>query len=287
MARPPNKSGTSKIILLLGTIAAGALVGGILYQALNKTDQNDMAVMGIIEEQPVVQALIERPPVPEAIIPEPAPIETAESLPEVREQVVKTQPKLPSLDNSDNFLRDRMLLIKHKPELQTWLNADDLVRRSASYLDGLARGNTLSKIFPLTAPEGSFAMHSDGDIIWLNAGNYERYNATVAVLTSFDMQSLGQIFHFIRPLLEAAFAEMGYRPRQMDGIILQSIDNILATPIIAEPIKLTRDSVAYKFADPELEALLPIQKQLLRAGPENTQRLQQQALLLKEALLNP
>ena len=287
MARPPNKSGTSKIILLLGTIAAGALVGGILYQALNNTDQNDMAVMGIVEDQPVVQAVIERPPVPEAVIPEPAPIEVAEPPPEAQEQVVKTQPKLPSLDNSDNFLRDRMLLIKHKPELQTWLNADDLVRRSASYLDGLARGNTLSKIFPLTAPEGNFAMYSDGDIIWLNAGNYERYNATVAVLTSFDMQSLGQIFHFIRPLLETAFAEMGYRPRQMDGIILQSIDNVLATPIIVEPIELTRDSVAYKFADPELEALLPIQKQLLRTGPENTQRLQQQALLLKEALLNP
>lgn len=293
MARPPNKSGTSKIILLLGTIAAGALVGGILYQALNNGDQDEMAVMGIIEDRPVVEAVIERPPVPEALIPESAPVVTIEPQAEVEtvdvepKSELEAKPTLPSLDNSDDFLRDRMLMIKHKPELQQWLNTDDLVRRSASYLDGLARGNTLSKIFPLTAPEGSFAMHKDGDVIWLNAGNYERYNATVAVLSSFDMKSLGRIFHFIRPLLETAFAEMGYRPRQMDGIILQSIDNILATPIIVEPIILTRDSVAYKFADPELEALLPIQKQLLRTGPENTQRLQQQALLLKEALMNP
>ena len=293
MARPPNKSGTSKIILLLGTIAAGALVGGILYQALNNGDQDEMAVMGIIEDRPVVEAVIERPPVPEALIPGSAPVVTIEPQAEVEtvdvepKSELEAKPTLPSLDNSDDFLRDRMLMIKHKPELQQWLNTDDLVRRSASYLDGLARGNTLSKIFPLTAPEGSFAMHKDGDVIWLNAGNYERYNATVAVLSSFDMKSLGRIFHFIRPLLETAFAEMGYRPRQMDGIILQSIDNILATPIIVEPIILTRDSVAYKFADPELEALLPIQKQLLRTGPENTQRLQQQALLLKEALMNP
>ena len=299
MAQPPNKSGTSKIILLLGTIAAGALVGGILYQALNNSDRDDMAVMGIIEDRPVVEAVIERPPVPEALIPEPAPVVAIEPQAEVKTEDVEPKPELeskpelepnptlPALDNSDDFLRDRMLVIKHKSELQEWLNTDDLVRRSASYLDGLARGNTLSKVFPLTAPEGSFAMHKDGDVIWLNAGNYERYNATVAVLTSFDMKSLGQIFHFIRPLLETAFAEMGYRPRQMDGIILQSIDNILATPIIVEPIRLTRDSVAYKFADPELEALLPIQKQLLRTGPENTQRVQQQALLLKEALMNP
>ena len=281
MARPPNKSGTSKTIMMLGTIAAGVLVGGVLYQSTNSSDQDDMELMGIVEQQPVVEAVIERPAVPEAVIPTPA------AEPAAQTTTVMKPPQLPSLDNSDDFVRDRMLLIKHKPELQTWLNTDDLLRRSASYLDGLARGNTLSKVFPLTAPEGSFAMHKDGETIWLNAGNYERYDSTVGVLTSFNMKSMGQLFHFMRPLLENAFAEMGYRPRQMDGIILQAIDNILATPIIVEPIKLTRDSVAYKFADPKLEALLPIQKQLLRTGPENTQRLQQQALALKDALLNP
>ena len=285
MARPPNKSGTSKTILMLGTIAAGVLVGGVLYQSTNSSDQDDMELMGIVEQQPVVEAVIERPAVPEAVIP--TPVATPAAEPAAQKKTVMKPPQLPSLDNSDAFVRDRMLLIKHKSELQSWLNTDDLLRRSASYLDGLARGNTLSKVFPLTPPEGSFAMHKDGETIWLNAGNYERYDSTVGVLTSFNMKSMGQLFHFMRPLLENAFAEMGYRPRQMDGIILQAIDNILATPIIVEPIRLTRDSVAYKFADPELEALLPIQKQLLRTGPENTQRLQRQALALKDALLNP
>ena len=285
MARPPNKSGTRKTILMLGTIAAGVLVGGVLYQSTNSSDQDDMELMGIVEQQPVVEAVIERPAVPEAVIP--TPVATPAAEPAAQKKTVMKPPQLPSLDNSDAYVRDRMLLIKHKSELQSWLNTDDLLRRSASYLDGLARGNTLSKVFPLTPPEGSFAMHKDGETIWLNAGNYERYDSTVGVSTSFNMKSMGQLFHFMRPLLENAFAEMGYRPRQMDGIILQAIDNILATPIIVEPIRLTRDSVAYKFADPELEALLPVQKQLLRTGPENTQRLQQQALALKDALLNP
>jgi hypothetical protein len=289
MARPPNKAGTSKTILMLGTVAAGVLVGGVLYQSTKSSDQDDMELMGIVEPQPVVEAVIERPAVPEAVIPTPAatPAATPTVKPTAQTKTVMKPPQLPPLDNSDDFVRDRMLLIKHKPELQTWLNTDDLLRRSASYLDGLARGNTLSNVFPLTAPQGSFAVHKDGETIWLNAGNYERYDSTVGVLTSFNMKSMGQLFHFMRPLLENAFAEMGYRPRQMDGIILQAIDNILATPIIVEPIRLTRDSVAYKFADPELEALLPIQKQLLRTGPENTQRLQRQALALKDALLNP
>ena len=101
------------------------------------------------------------------------------------------------------------------------------------------------------------------------------------------MALIAEIFHSTRPLLEAAFAEIGYNSRQMDGIILQSIEQILSTPIIARPISLSHESVLYQFADPDLEELAPIQKQLLRTGPENTQKIQQQALILRDALLNP
>lgn len=285
MARPPNKTGTSQIILALGTVAAVAVVGGALYQAQKLSDEEELAMMAVIPQQVVTEAVVAAPQVPEAEIPAPE-VEIAVQTAPKTTPVMKA-PQLPSLDNSDDFVRDRLLLIKHRADVETWLNTDDLIRRTASYMDGLSRGVVLSKIFPLTAPEGNFTTHREGEIIWLNAGNYERYNSTVAAIISLDMKSMAKMFHFIRPLLESAFAEMGYRPRQMDGIILQAIDNILATPMIVEPIKLTRDSVAYQFADPDLEALQPIQKQLLRTGPENTQRLQQQALALKDALLNP
>ena len=145
----------------------------------------------------------------------------------------------------------------------------------------------LSKVFPLTPPEGTFATHKSDGSIWLNAGNYERYNGTINAIANTDMASIAKMFHFSRPLLEAAFSEMGYNPRQMDGIVLQAIDVILAAPIIVEPIKLTRESVVYKFADPALEALPPLQKQLLRIGPNHTKHLQKQAYALQQALLNP
>lgn len=287
MARPPNKNGTSQIILVLGTVAAVAVIGGALYQAQKLSDEEELAMIQAIPQQVVSEAVETAPAVPEATIPEPQPQAEIAVQPEPKTTPVMKAPQLPSLDNSDDFMRDRLLLIKHRQDIETWLNTDDLLRRTASYVDGLSRGVVLNKIFPLTAPQGTFTTHRDGEVIWLNAGNYERYNSTVATIVSLDMASIAKMFHFIRPLLESAFAEMGYRPRQMDGIILQAINNILATPIIVEPIKLTRDSVAYQFADPSLEALLPIQKQLLRTGPENTQRLQQQALVLKDALLNP
>ena len=279
--RSNRKSKPSNIVFIVGTLIAVMIIAVVLYNAQSTQDQ-DLELVAIPE--PVAEAVVQAPVIPEAEIPQAVePLPAAE--PDIK--MVSEPPALPDLDNSDDFIRERLLLINDKPEFTKWINTDDLLRRTASYADGLSNGVMLSKIFPLSPPEGKFATHSSDDTIWLNAGNYERYNRTINTITSLPMDSIAKMFHFTRPLLEKAFSEMGYNPRQMDGIILQGIDVILATPIIVEPIKLTRDSVVYKFADPALESLLPLQKQLLRTGPENTKRLQQQAAALREALLNP
>lgn len=281
MNRAQKKSSSNNIVFIAGTLIAVAIIVAVLFKAQNKPE-DDPELIAIPE--PVAEAIIQAPVVPEAVIPqavEPEPVQ------EPQVSLVSKPPPLPKLDNSDDFIRERLLLINNKPEFAKWVKADDLLRRTASYVDGLSNGVVLSKIFPLTAPEGLFATHSSDGTVWLNAGNYERYGRTVNTITNLPMDSMGKLFHFIRPLLENAFSEMGYNPRQMDGIILHAIDVILATPIVVEPIKLTRDSVVYKFADPALESLLPLQKQLLRTGPENTKRIQQQATALREALLNP
>jgi|TARA_B110000879_G_C11174897_1_gene515468 hypothetical protein len=282
MNRPRKPSGSNPI-LVIGTLIAVAIVVGVIYQS-QSTPSEDLEMIAIPEQEvaPVIQA----PVVPEAVIPS-APEPEAEPQVKPQQKLVSKPPQLPGIDNSDDFIRDRLLLINSKPEFSTWVKTDDLVRRTASYFDGLSNGVILSKILPLTPPEGKFATHKSDGSIWLNAGNYERYDRTINAIANTDMASIAKMFHFSRPLLETAFSEMGYNPRQMDGIVLQAIDMVLATPIIIEPIKLTRESVIYKFADPALEALPPIQKQLLRTGPENTKHLQQQATALRNALLNP
>lgn len=278
MTRPKTSTNTSNFVLAIGTLASIIIVGGVLYQA-QKDDLLDSEILSIPEQQ--VITLPEAPVVPEATIP------SSNEIIDEEIEATEEKPTLPRLDESDQFVRDRISMMSSKEGLKTWLSTDDLLRRSASYLDGLSRGVILGKIFPLSSPESNFATHRDGDIIWLNAGNYERYNATIQVLTSIDMKLVAQMFHFSRPLLESAFSELGYQPRQMDGIILTALDQVISTPVIVEPIQLTRDSVIYKFADPGLESLTPLQKQLIRSGPENTQRLQQQAILLKNSLLDP
>lgn len=265
MTRPKTSANTSNFVLAIGTLASIIIVGGVLYQA-QKDDLLDSEILSIPEQQ--VITLPEAPVVPEATIP------SSNEIIDEEMEATEEKPTLPRLDESDQFVRDRISMMSSKEGLKTWLSTDDLLRRSASYLDGLSRGVILGKIFPLSSPESNFATHRDGDVIWLNAGNYERYNATIQVLTSIDMKLVAQMFHFSRPLLESAFSELGYQPRQMDGIILTALDQVISTPVIVEPIQLTRDSVIYKFADPGLESLTPLQKQLIRSGPANTQRLQ-------------
>jgi len=280
MNREPKKPGSNNLVFIAGTLIAAIIIVAVLFKAQNQPEYDPELIA--IADEPVAEVVIQAPVVPEAVIPE-----AVEPEPEPPTSSVSTPPPLPKLDNSDDFIRERLLLISNKPEFAKWVKTDDLLRRTASYADGLSNGVLLSKIFPLSAPEGKFATHSSDGTIWLNAGNYERYDRTINTLISLPMDSMAKMFHFTRPLLENAFSEMGYNPRQMDGIILQAIDVILVTPIVAEPIRLTRDSVVYKFADPALESLLPLQKQLLRTGPENTKRIQQQAKALREALLNP
>lgn len=285
-----EKSGSSKFVIAVASFVAVALILGVLYKTGNLSKQDDLEMLGVIPEK-TVTTVVAAPTVPEAQIPQPStasePQAIIENKPEVAPKPKPAAPILPLLDDSDGLVRSLLSSEGAASNLATWLDLDDLIRRSASYMDGLGRGSISAKIFPLSAPEGKFTTHKQDGVIWLNAGNYERYNSTINVLLALDMQKMAQIFHTVRPLLETAFSELGYQPRQMDGIILQTIDNILATPVIVEPLKLTRDSVTYKFADAELEALMPLQKQLLRAGPENTRRIQQQAEDLKQALLNP
>jgi len=292
-----KKSGSSKFTIAVGSLIAVALILGVLYKTGSLSKQNELELLGVIPEQTIIESVNSDIAPPSANIPQQSEVsatvsqesdQTTEVALEVQAEpvVTPTSPRLPELDNSDEYVRGA-IAEQSNNKMTQWLKPDDLIRRSASFMDGLARGTVSEKVFPLGVAEGKFTTHRQDGKIWLNAGNYERYNSVVNILLSIDMQQMANFFHKVRPLLELAFSELGYRPRQMDGIILQTIDNILAAPIIVEPLALTRDSVAYKFADKKLEELMPLQKQLLRAGPENTRRIQQQAKALREALLNP
>jgi hypothetical protein len=137
MARPPNKTGTSKFILALGTVAAVAVLGGALYQAQKLSEEEERSMMAVIPEQVITEAVIETPEVPEANIPEPETEITTQ--PEADTTPALKAPKLPSLDDSDDFVRDRLLLIEQKADTFRWLRTGLSMQPVAQRLEGSSR----------------------------------------------------------------------------------------------------------------------------------------------------
>ena len=104
---------------------------------------------------------------------------------------------------------------------------------------------------------------------------------------SVDTALLVGTFHRFRPLFEQAYGELGHKPANFDNAVIATLDLILAAREIEGPIPLQRKSVMYTYADPGLEKLPPLQKQLLRMGPDNTRLIKQYAAELRAALLTP
>ena len=134
-------------------------------------------------------------------------------------------------------------------------------------------------------PKQAFSVVEEDEVIYISPSSYQRYDSYTDTLTALDSRQLVSTFHALRPMYEQAFQYLGLDPGDFDNTIIRALDQVLATPEIIEPIALQPKSVVYVFADPALENLPTVQKQLLRMGPDNISRIKQQARALREGLL--
>jgi hypothetical protein len=274
-----NRSANStsgKLILLLITIA---ILGGLGYYLFTPSQP----VETDIETVSLASPELSHTPTPSASAPASEP-ETDKQIPQRTEQPVPAF-KLPSLDESDSEAEQQLNQLTPAGNFSQWFYPEHIIRRGITFIDGLSRGIQLNKMHKAPVPKKPFMAIREGNQFWLNPNNYQRYDYFIKVVNAIDSDQLVTSFHLFRPLLEQAYGELGYSPQALDKAIVSALDQIVAAPVREEPVALTRESVQYKYADPELEALPPIQKQLLRMGPENTRIIQQKAMQLRDALL--
>ena len=88
-----------------------------------------------------------------------------------------------------------------------------------------------------------------------------------------DASAVAKIYRTIRPRLNEAYESMGNADRRRRQRALRNaLDILLDTPVVKDPIRVVEGGGAgWVYADAELEALTPTQKQLLRMGPANTE----------------
>jgi hypothetical protein len=229
---------------------------------------------------------------PPVSTPAPAPVEGKLEPRREPEQAIEPEggedlADLPSLPESDPVVRDRLSDLSAKPQWRNWLANGQLVRRAASLIARLANGEVDRRAVAFLAPEGKFAAtETPGGRYLLDPSGYRRYNPVAEVIESVDAKALAQSYRNFGPLFQTAFAELGYPDRDFDSTLLQAIDLLLATPALKGEIELIRPSVMYKFADSRIEGLRPAQKQLIRMGPRNMQKIQGKLRELRAQLVS-
>ena len=187
--------------------------------------------------------------------------------------------------DGDSLLRQKLAATGADSIMNKLMSTEHPINVSAAFIDGLGRGVILHKLLPGDPPKKAFSVMQEDGVIYMSPSGYRRYDSYTNTLTALDSTQIVSAFHALRPMYEQAFQYLGLDPADFDNTIIRALDQVLATPEISEPIALQPKSVIYTFADPALEDLPAVQKQLLRMGPDNIRRFKQQARALREGLL--
>jgi hypothetical protein len=198
------------------------------------------------------------------------PEQAAESRP-ARTQAPPAPPAepLPALDASDALIRQLVASFSSHPQLASWLATPDLVRTFVAIVDKVAIGASPAKNAAFARPKQPFQVSGSGAAIQISQASYDRYNTLATVIDSVNIDGAAKAYARIKPLCEQAYRDLGYPDGDFDKKMSLAMARLLDTPVPEGPVGLRATSVAYQFADPDLESLSSPQKQLLRMGPRN------------------
>lgn len=242
------------------------VVAAILWFALSEEE-----VIPVIKS-PVVKEVIAEPiPEPEIIEPEKIDEPIIEEI--VEEEVIEPKLLLPTLDESDAWLEEKLPTITWRKELLKLVIDDDMIRRFVVFTDNFSQGTLAYEHSPLIKPTASFSgreINENGQVVikWDETSS-RRFSLYVDLLRSFDSETLVNWYFELKPLVDEAYQELGYPDENFTDILQDAITKVLDMEIPKERIELIRPSVMYQFKDEEIERLDDAEKLMLRLGKEN------------------
>ena len=215
-------------------------------------------------------------PTPAPVAAAPAPAVGASPSPEVT---------LPSLDDSDGFVRQLAAGLSAHPELARWLARTALVRTLTVVVVNVAAGETPRPHLEFLAPKQRFrAARRPARLLVPDPAGFAGYDLFGDAVASVDAVGAANGYRTLAPLFEAAYVELGHPEGGFTAALDQAIQALLAVPVLREDVELVPHAIGFRYADPKLEALTPAQKQFLRIGPRNVRLVQGKLKELAAAL---
>lgn len=237
---------------------------------VDQQQSTEVAVESYDEETAEPEPELELEPIPtepeaapEPQEPEPEPI----ALPELDES---TPTVLQNLDSADINIRP--------------LKSSQLIRDAVVLMDNISNGSIVRERTIVQRPDGRFkVLEVDGEL-YIDESSYHRYDALVDWFVSLEPDALVENYELFKPLVQEAYAEIGYPESDFNDTLLEAIEVALDTPVPDGLVQVEDDSVMYTFADDSYESLPAAQKQLLRMGPDNIQRVKDKLREIRRAL---
>lgn len=180
--------------------------------------------------------------------------------------------ELPPLDDSDSLVKSHMRLVAGEEPVE-WLTGEQVLQRVVIQVANMAEGELAYRQSPLEKP-GSLKVEESGEGSYrIDPASYSRYEPYVDFLMQMEPELMVAFYRYYEPLLDQAYAELGNPVGAFRRELLAAIDLVLEAPVVEDQVELVKPEVNYEFADPELESLPPLHKQLIRMGPDNTRRI--------------
>lgn len=254
-----------RIAFLIGGLALAVIIIAAIQYAPEWFGEQDE------QPAPVAEPAVTTEPASQPLLPPPP----AASVPPVQPPI-----ELPELNDSDPFVLERLAVFE-LPD--AWLDREDLIRRLAVVIDNASRGDYPRRQLTFLAPAGKFQVVERDDSLFVDPVSYERYDVYLDTLERIEPQALADILVQLQPLVSEGLSELGNQQSMVTQINV-AIAKIAELPALPADVELVQPKVMYKYADPKLEALSPLQKQVLRMGPDNVRRLQAYLRRLQVAL---
>jgi hypothetical protein len=257
----PNTTASSRV-LLIGAGLIAAIIGAAVF--INRPSPADIQPEpspplvspppAAIELAPASEAQLDAP---EVIAPSDPPIEPIEN-------------PLPMLEESDDPVRDALGDIPMGTIGQQYLIPSNIIERSASLIYLTSKGDVPYKLLPVARPAKPFSISDDGTQVVADASGFARYDALAQWLESLDLDSILLSLQPFLPLFREAWSYYGEPPEDFDFAVVIALDLIASTPSVdTTEARLIKKEAVWVYEDPSIEGLAPIQKQVLRMGPEN------------------
>ncbi len=201
---------------------------------------------------------------------------------------VAAEPALPDRAATDAQVRRLFGHLSRQAAWRAWLRQDDLVTRILAIADGLARGVVPRDELGAFAPRRPFAALVRRGHLVIDPRSFHRYDAFADLVSSLDAHRCVAAYQTLLPILRIAYHVFGYPKADFDVTVHRALATIEETPVPAGTPRLQdAEGALYRFADPKLEGLDAVQKQILRMGSGNQLRIQDKARELDALLRGP